>query len=233
MQRIPRRLDPIECRVLGSLLEKEQATPEYYPMTVHALVAACNQKNNREPVLELAEGEVEAALRRLFEDVLVWRAEGPRALKWSHNLDRRWSLTPATKAIVTLLLLRGAQTPGELRGRAERLHAFASVGEVEAALGELAAGEEPLVVELARGAGQKEPRWRQLVGEETAAGVAAAPPAATPLAARVDALAAKVVDLERRLGALESELRERAERQADAAQATGSNAATGRPLAPE
>ncbi|MBZ0089467.1 MAG: YceH family protein, partial [Thermoanaerobaculia bacterium] len=159
MQRIPRQLDAVECRVLGALLEKEQATPEYYPMTIHALVAACNQKSNREPVLELSEEEVEAALRRLFEDVMVWRSEGARALKWSHNLDRRWGLTAPTKAVMTLLLLRGAQTAGELRGRGDRLHAFATVAEVEAALGDLAAGdpalgEQPLVAELPRAPGQ-------------------------------------------------------------------------------
>ncbi len=165
MDRIPRRLTAIETRVLGSLLEKEQTTPESYPMTLNALVAACNQKNNREPVLELVEAEVEAALRALFEDVLVWRSEGARALKWSHNVDRRWRLTPATKALVTVLLLRGAQTPGELRARTERMHPFASVGAVEAALGELAAGEEPLAVELPCAPGQKENRWRLRVTE--------------------------------------------------------------------
>lgn len=207
MQRLPRQLDAVECRVLGSLLEKEQATPEYYPMTIHALVAACNQKSNREPVLELSEREVEAALRRLFEDVLVWRSDGARTLKWSHNLDRRWGLAPATKAVMTLLLLRGAQTAGELRGRSERLHAFATVAEVETALADLATadpekGEQALTAELPRSPGQKERRWVHLVGDTriaAAALAAAIPPAGGGLEQRL-------AELERRLDRIEREL---------------------------
>jgi hypothetical protein len=193
--------------VLGALLEKEQATPEYYPMTIHALVAACNQKSNRDPVLELSEREVEAALRRLFEDVLVWRSEGARTLKWSHNLDRRWGLAPPTKAVMTLLLLRGAQTAGELRGRSERLHPFATVAEVEAALADLAAadpdkGEQALAAELPRAPGQKERRWIHLVGDAAVAAAALAEPA--PPAG--GALEQRLADLERRLERIEREL---------------------------
>lgn len=207
MQRLPRQLDAVECRVLGALLEKEQATPEYYPMTIHALVAACNQKSNRDPVLELSEREVEAALRRLFEDVLVWRSEGTRTLKWSHNLDRRWGLAPPTKAVMTLLLLRGAQTAGELRGRSERLHPFATVAEVEAALADLAAadpdkGEQALTAELPRAPGQKERRWIHLVGDAALAATALAEPA--PPAG--GALEQRLADLERRLERIEREL---------------------------
>ena len=248
IERLPRRLDAIECRVLGALLEKEQATPEYYPLTLNALVAACNQKTNREPVMELDEGEVSAALDRLRKNVLVWSSEGARSDRWRHALDRRWRLGPATKAVVTLLLLRGPQTAGELRTRSERLHRFATPAEVEAALGELAAGREPLARELPRRPGQKENRWTHLAGEEPAAAPAARPfsaprpapgsvsgpaaqpapgsapgPAARPagsgpgqvprpapapaaaaggerdLAARLDALEARVAELERRL----------------------------------
>jgi hypothetical protein len=170
MERLPRPLDPVECRVLGALLEKEQTTPEYYPLTVNALVAACNQKTNREPVTELTEGEVTAALERLRKNVLVWSSEGARTERWRHALDRRWRLTPATKALVTLLLLRGPQTPGELRGRSERMRRFATPAEVEAALAELAAGREPLARELPRAPGQKENRWTHVAGEEGRAG---------------------------------------------------------------
>lgn len=206
MQRLPRPLDAVECRVLGALLEKEQATPEYYPMTIHALVAACNQKSNRDPVTDLAEREVEAALRRLFEDVLVWRSEGARTLRWSHNLDRRWGLSPPTKAVMTLLLLRGAQTPGELRGRSDRLHPFATVGEVETALGELATadpeqGEQALAAELPRAPGQKERRWTHLVGDADVA-AAAAPTAAVG----GGGLEERLAELERRLERIEREL---------------------------
>lgn len=207
MQRLPRQLDAVECRVLGALLEKEQATPEYYPMTIHALVAACNQKSNRDPVTDLAEAEVEAALRRLFEDVLVWRSDGARTLRWSHNLDRRWGLSAATKAVMTLLLLRGAQTPGELRGRSDRLHPFSTVAEVEAALAELAAadpekGEQALVAELPRAPGQKERRWIHLAGD-TAVPAAAAP---APAAGSDAGLEQRLAGLERRLARIEREL---------------------------
>ena len=218
MFRKPRALDAVECRVLGALLEKQQATPEYYPMTLSALVAAANQKNNREPVMELDEGEVQAALDRLFKDVLVWRAPGARSTKWSHNLDKRWELTPATKAAMTLLLLRGSQTAGEIRGRSERLHPFASIADAEAALRELAEGEEPLARELPRFPGQKENRWRHLAGvaadhtaapgsapaepeeAEPAAPVRASPAPAPGLAARVERLERRVAELEKALG---------------------------------
>lgn len=225
MERLPRRLDDVECRVLGALLEKEQTTPEYYPLTVNALVAACNQKTNRDPVTELGEDEVRAALDRLRRNVLVWSSEGARTERWRHALDRRWRLEPATKALITLLLLRGPQTPGELRARAERMHRFGSPGEVESALRELASGREPLVRELPRAPGQKENRWTHLAGEEPGAAAASAGPAvsgaaggaaaaagsraraAAPgeperseLLSRIATLEARVAALERRLG---------------------------------
>ena len=122
-----RPLDPIEIRVLGTLLEKEQTTPDHYPMTINGLINACNQKTNREPVTSLTETEVVEALDRLRLDVLTWRSEGARAERWEQRLDRRWHLTPPRKAIMTLLLLRGAQTPGELKTRSDRMHSFESV----------------------------------------------------------------------------------------------------------
>lgn len=210
MERLPRRLDPVECRVLGALLEKEQTTPEYYPMTVNALIAACNQRTNRDPVTDLEEREVHAALDRLRKHVLVWNTEGSRTERWRHALDRRWRLEPATKALVTLLLLRGPQTPGELRARSERMHRFGSPAEVESALARLAEGREPLARELPRAPGQKENRWVQLAGEEVAGVRAAAtrrdepgPEPDEPTArveARIAALEARVAALERRLG---------------------------------
>ncbi len=162
--RLARLLDPIEIRVLGALLEKQQSTPEYYPLTVNALVAACNQKSNREPVMDLSEGDVVAALERLREHVLVWKVEGMRAERWEHNLDARWELDAPAKAVLTLLFLRGEQTPGELRTRSERLHAFASVAEVEATLARLAKEADPLLCELPRRPGQKESRFTHLAG---------------------------------------------------------------------
>jgi uncharacterized protein len=163
--RIPRKLDPAEIRVLGSLLEKEQTTPEAYPLTVNSLLLACNQKTNREPVMDLTEGQVIEALERLRQEVLVWRTEGARSEKWQQSVVRRWGLDRAGKALMTLLLLRGAQTPGELRTRSERMHPFASVEEVEEALQRMASMDEPLVIELPRRTGQKEIRWTHLVGD--------------------------------------------------------------------
>ena len=163
--RIPRKLDPAEIRVLGSLLEKEQTTPEAYPLTVNSLLLACNQKTNREPVMDLTEGQVVEALERLRLEVLVWRTEGARSEKWQQSVVRRWGLDRAGKALMTLLLLRGPQTPGELRTRSERMHPFASVEEVEEALQRMAAMDEPLVMELPRRPGQKEIRWTHLVGD--------------------------------------------------------------------
>jgi uncharacterized protein len=150
-----RELDPIEIRILGSLIEKQMATPEYYPLTLNALVAACNQKSNREPVMELSEEDVRRALDRLQNEKLVWKVMGGRAVRWEHNLDSALQLDRSSKALLALLFLRGAQTAGELRGRSDRLHAFESIAEVEEALRRL----DPLVGELAVRPGQKESRW--------------------------------------------------------------------------
>ena len=203
--RLPRPLDPMESRVLGALLEKQQATPEYYPLTLHALVAACNQKSNRDPVTDLSAGEVEAALERLREHVFVWKTGGARAEKWEQNVERRWTLDGATKAVMTLLLLRGAQTPGELRARSDRLHAFATLDEVEAALARLAEGLEPLVAELPRRPGQKEARWTHLVGGPVEDAATPSVPAPVP-SGRPDPLASRVTVLEERMAALSREL---------------------------
>lgn len=167
--RLSRPLDAVEVRVLGALLEKEQTNPETCPLTVNAVLAACNQKTNRDPVVELSEDQVVSALDRLRAEVLVWRSEGARSERWQQSVSRRWGLSPGAKALLTLLLLRGPQTPGELRTRGQRLHAFPSVEAVEEALQALAAEEEPLVRELPRRPGQKETRWVQLVGEVAAA----------------------------------------------------------------
>ncbi len=166
MLKIPRPLEPAEVRVLGALMEKEQATPELYPLTVNALIQACNQKTAREPVMEMSEGEVHGTLRQLAQEGLAQRTEGARVTRWRHGVDLRWDLDPARKAVMTLLLLRGPQTPGELRNRSERLHAFATISELEDALATLASSPEPLVRELPRGPGQKESRWTHLVGSE-------------------------------------------------------------------
>jgi hypothetical protein len=196
--RIPRQLDPVEIRVLGTLLEKEQTTPEACPLSVNALLAGCNQKTNREPVMDLAESQVVDALERLRQDVLVWRTEGARTERWQQSVVRRWGLDRAGKALMTLLLLRGPQTAGELRTRSERMNPFASLEEVEQALRKMESIDEPLVAEQPRRPGQKETRWIHLVGDipepppvelpEPSLAATAARPAGPSLAQRVETL---------------------------------------------
>jgi len=202
--RLPRELDAVEIRVLGCLLEKEQTTPDTYPLSVNALTAACNQKTNRDPVMALSETDVEEVLDRLHAEVMVWPVDGARIRKWRHSLDRMWDLSPATRAVMTVLLLRGAQTSGEIRARTERMHPFASTAEVERALMDLAAGDEPLVAHLARQPGQKEARWTHLVGGEPGVQTAVFEP--SPVAASGGGLSRRVADLEARVARLEEML---------------------------
>ena len=197
-------LDAAQIRVLGGLLEKEQATPEYYPLTVNALLAACNQKSNRDPVTELTETEVVEALDALAADTLVWRSEGARVERWRQSISRRLELDSEEKAVLTLLMLRGPQTAGELRSRSQRLHRFDDVAAVEDALGRMAAEGRELVVELPRRPGQKENRWAQLLGGP----VADAPGhvAGSPPQARSGGLAERLAALEERVSALVAEV---------------------------
>ncbi len=162
-----RKLDPIEQRVVGALMEKQQTTPDYYPMTVNALIAACNQKSNREPVTALSETEIVGALESLRHDTLVWRSEGARVERWEHRLTSRWHLDTPARAIMTLLLLRGPQTPGELRSRSERMHHFEDVSEVDAVLRRLAQGDDALVRVQPREPGKRERRWCHVMGTDT------------------------------------------------------------------
>jgi hypothetical protein len=204
--RLPRPLDPVELRVMGCLLEKQQTTPEYYPLTLNALVAACNQKSNRDPVMELVAGDVREALDRLRAEVLVWPVGGSRVERWEHNADRAWELDAAARAVITELLLRGPQTPGELRGRGERMHPFASLGEVEDVLRRLSSGAEPLVVELPRAVGQKETRWAHLIGDPPALQPVAPAPVVASTGSRE--LAERVARLEEQIAALNVKLGE-------------------------
>src|SRR5258707_1120891 len=159
-----RELDPLEIRILGCLMEKQLATPEYYPLTLNALVTACNQKSNREPVMEVGESDIQRALDRLQDEKLVWKVLGGRATRWDHNLDLTWHLDRPAKAILALLFLRGAQTPGELRGRSDRLHGFETIDDVESTLQRLGHGDDALLRELPRRSGQKETRWMHRLG---------------------------------------------------------------------
>ncbi len=160
-------LDPIEQRVIGSLLEKERTVPDTYPMTLNGLRTACNQSSGRDPILQLTDVEVQAALDRLRAGGLtrvVHPSHGARQPKYRQVLDEVLALESAERAVITLLLLRGAQTPGELRSRSERLHAFDDLAEVDATLTSLQQRDEPLVEELERRPGQKEQRWIHRLG---------------------------------------------------------------------
>jgi uncharacterized protein YceH (UPF0502 family) len=202
VQKIPKLLDPAEARVLGALLEKEQTTPELYPLTVNALIQACNQKTAREPVMDLSEGAVHGALRQLFVLGLVTRTEGARVTRWRQSLDLRWNLDPARKAVMTLLMLRGPQTPGEIRSRSERMHPFASIGELDDAFAALSAQPEPLVRELSKSPGQKEARWTHLLSE-SAPEADIAPAVRRYAEDEGEEIEARVTDLNRRVRELE------------------------------
>lgn len=162
-------LTDIETRVLGALVEKQVTTPEYYPLTINALTLACNQKNNRYPVTSYSEGQVSAAVESLREKNLAYVFYGStsRVPKYKHVMPEVLHLNHAETAVMCVLMLRGPQTPGELRGNAARLHDFAALDEVEQTLNALISREpEPLVVRLPRQAGQKEVRFAHLLSGE-------------------------------------------------------------------
>ena len=162
-------LTEIEVRLLGSLIEKQITTPEYYPLTLNALTLACNQKNNRNPVSAFTEQEVEQALDSLREKNLAYVFHGStsRVPKFKHVAPEVLHLNPAELAVMCVLMLSGAQTVGEIRTRASRMYDFSGLEEVEETLHSLSAREsEPLVIKLPRHAGQKEARFAHLLSDE-------------------------------------------------------------------
>jgi uncharacterized protein YceH (UPF0502 family) len=194
-------LSIVEGRVIGCLLEKERTVPDQYPLTLNTLVSACNQSSSREPVMQLAEHEVQSTLDGLKPQGLlrfVHPSHGRSVTRFRQVADEAWQLDPAASAVVAVLLLRGPQTAAELRTRSERLHEFASVDEVETILRDLAAAGRAQLLE--RQYGQKEARWQQLLAEE-AEHAAAQPLAPAPndrladLEARVARLEAALADL--------------------------------------
>jgi len=199
-------LSAVETRILGCLLEKERVTPENYPLSLNGLAAACNQSTNRDPVVSFDEKNVEEALFTLREKKLatVIFGAGSRVQKYRHNLLDHYNFSAGDVALLCVLLLRGAQTPGELRARAERLHAFRTVEEVDAALEELARGEAPLVRMLPARPGQKERRFIQLFSAEgvvaelmtqSNSSAAMREPAPNAGGSRIDALEKETADL--------------------------------------
>lgn len=202
-----RTLTAAEIRVLGCLIEKEMATPEYYPMTLNALVNACNQKSNRSPVVQFDETDVAGALETLRPMGLATEsAERGRAIKFCHNTYGKLRLDDTAMAILAELLLRGPQTPGELRQRANRMSKIDSLEQVEEALNEMIDHEEKLVVKLTRQPGRKESRYAQLLaGEPEIEEVRAVAPAAI-LQARAGN--ERIDQLEEEVATLRSEMNE-------------------------
>ncbi len=194
------KLDPAAVRVLGVLIEKEMATPDYYPLSLNALINACNQKTNRDPVTSLGETEVAVALEALEALGLARRVTGEgRVVKYAHRVYEALDLGNRETAVLGVLLLRGAQTGGELRSRTQSLYAFDGLEAVEACLGRLVGRAEPLVRKLAVRPGTKEPRYAQLLGEVgevvEVVEVAEAPDRVARLEALVEALTREVAEL--------------------------------------
>jgi hypothetical protein len=214
-------LTAVEVRVLGSLIEKDITTPDYYPLSLNALVNACNQKNNRDPVMTLDEGAVRQALAALQEKRLAGPAGGAdsRVTKYEHRLQEVFNLTRGETAVLCVLLLRGAQTPGELRGRSERMHRFESLEDVNGALQRLIEREPPLAVMLSRQPGTKESRYMHLlagaVDEAATSATETRPLSANPgeddrvsrLEQEVQALRNEVGELKRQLADFQSQFK--------------------------
>ena len=195
-------LSNVEVRVLGSLIEKDITTPDYYPLSLNALVNACNQKNNRDPVMQLDEEAVRSALDSLQVKRFAGPASGAdsRVAKYEHRLQEVFNFDRRETAILCVLLLRGAQTPGELRGRAERMYRFETLEDVTAALDRLSRREPSLVAVLPRQPGTKESRYAHLLsGSAPEAETAEARQMTVPSPAgdRLDALESEVAELKR------------------------------------
>ena len=202
-------LSTAEARVLGVLVEKQRTVPDIYPLTLNALVAGCNQKSSRDPVLSLGDTEVQEALDALKGRSMVMETSGGRVMRYAHNAERALSLPSQSVALVAALLLRGPQTPGELRINTERMHRFADISTVEAFLNELAERQAgALVAELPRAPGTREARWMQLLTEPAPVALAADAAALAPVAASSDAsaLAREVAALRDEVAALRAEV---------------------------
>jgi len=214
---VDKLLNEAEVRVVGSLVEKQLTTPDYYPLTLNALVHACNQISNRDPVVQYDERQVSDAVDslRLKNLVYIFYGADSRVPKYKHMMREVLGLSPPELAALCVLMLRGAQTVGEVRGRTGRLYEFADLREVEATLDGLAQRDEPLVTKLPRQAGRKEARYAHLLSgqpafEEEAEAPAAAPRAASARAGEAERVARLEAEVERLSGEL-AEMRQRFE----------------------
>jgi uncharacterized protein YceH (UPF0502 family) len=219
-------LNVVEVRVLGALVEKEVTTPEYYPLSLNALVNACNQKNNREPVMQLAEDEVRQALHRLEDDQLAGprRGSDSRVTKYEHHLQEVFNFTRGETAVLCVLLLRGPQTPGELRGRTERMYRFEELEDVLSALQRLMQREPSLVTALPRQPGTKEVRYAHLLSGEI--DVSAALPSSSKAEANDSPGTERLLQLEAEVARLRQDLLELKEQVAKIARIGSADPAT-------
>jgi uncharacterized protein len=205
-------LTAVECRVLGALIEKDITTPDYYPLSLNALVNACNQKNNRDPVMSLDENTVRDALYTLQEKRLAGPAGGAdsRVTKYEHRVQEVFNFTRAETAVMDVLLLRGPQTPGELRGRTERMFRFEELSDVQSTLQKLTQREPSLVKMLPRQPGTKESRYAHLLSGDVE-GYEAPPESSAALSRggddeRIAQLESQVAELQRELGELKQQM---------------------------
>ena len=194
-------LSLLETRVLGVLAEKQRTVPDTYPMTLNALVSGCNQKTSRDPIIDASESEVQAAVDSLKFASMVMETSGGRVARYAHNIERVLNIPTQASALLTMLMLRGPQTAGELRINSERLHKFADISSVESFLAELAGREAgALVVELPRQSGARENRWAHLLSGaasiEMPAAAAAVGPSSDVTVGEIAALKANIAKLE-------------------------------------
>jgi len=216
-------LDPVQVRVLGSLIEKEITTPDGYPLSLNALLNACNQRSSRDPVMELTEGEVREALHALDQDGLVTVLQDARVPKFEHRARTVLNLRRDETAVMCLLMLRGPQTPGELRARSERLYTFDEIASVQSTLERLATRSSvpdgnppstavgPLVMLLPRQPGARESRYMHLLGGRSETAIASSPIPSphiedTPQADRIHRLESELARLTEAVAALESRI---------------------------
>ncbi len=205
------QLDVIEARVLGCLIEKELTTPNYYPLTLNSLAAACNQKSNRDPVMSLQETDVVRALDRLRAKHLTGEryGAGVRVAKYENRVKKKWALQAGEVAILCVLLVRGPQTLGEIRGRAGRMFAFNDVGEVESTLLGLNAREDgPFVLKLARRTRERERRFTHLLSGEPSGETGDSTPPREPATLQVLAENERIEALEAQVRSLQEQIRE-------------------------
>ncbi len=196
-------LSLLETRVLGTLVEKQRTVPDTYPLSLNSLVAGCNQKTSRNPVLEVGEAEVLLALENLKELGFVSEVSGSRVVRFAHSLEKVLGVPTQASALLTVLMLRGPQTAGELRLNCERLHKFADISAVEAFLEELSSrAEGALVVELPRLPGARENRWSHLLSGQPAIESQVGGRAAVAAGPEIDELRSRVESLEAEVAAL-------------------------------